>query len=316
MALLRSGMSPAAAAVDIARWSRDQVRAVRQLDEVYGWRGRRPRQRPDWYLDRHARNFSPGLVLGGASRSGTTLVRVMLDSHPDLACGPESALFLPKFNEGQLHRWFDVSRAEIRAWEREAATYPDFVARFLLTYAQRQGKSHWAEKSPRNVLNVGWILDRFPNVTFCHIVRDGRAVVNSLRTHPRFRAKRGQLVATGIVNDLDNCIDQWLTEVGSGLAFSGHPRVLEVRYEDVVADQEAALTPILARMGLSWSPAMRDYHQVKAASREVTRVRQNPEVTEPLKPSSLAKWKEDLSAEQVSRIEDRARRELTHLGYL
>ena len=36
------------------------------------------------------------IVLGGCGRSGTTLARVILDSHPNICCGPESKIFLPR----------------------------------------------------------------------------------------------------------------------------------------------------------------------------------------------------------------------------
>lgn len=298
--------------LDLARAGRDAARAVRAVPERRSLTGPRPRVDPVWYLGRHARAGDPGLVVGGASRSGTTLVRVMLDSHPDIACGPESGLFLPELNEGQLHRFYGVPRADIRAAEAAAVGFPQFAAAFLRRHAESQGKKLWAEKTPRNVLNTGWILDRFPNVVFCHVVRDGRAVVNSLRTHPRFHLRRGKRLPTGIVNDLDRCIDQWLLEAGAGLEFDGHPRVVRVRYEDVVADPAVAFAPVLEPLGLSWSDEMQEYHRV---DRSVVGLWQNPEAGEPVRPESLDRWRHDLTADQMARIEDRAGELLERLGY-
>lgn len=288
---------------------------MRTVPERWSLHGPRPRTKPDWYLGRHARSSDAGLVVGGASRSGTTLTRVMLDSHPEIACGPETGLFLPLLAEGQLSRFYGVPRARIRAWERESNGHPEFAARFLRAHADDEGKAVWAEKTPRNVLNAGWILDRFPNAVFCHVVRDGRAVVNSLRTHPRYRIRRGQRVPTGIVNDLDRCIDQWLEEAGAGLAFESHPRVVVLRYEDVVTDPEAAFTPLLDRLGLAWSPAMAAHHEVRNRGRGVYGLWQNPEAAEPVTTASLHRWQQDLTAEQIGRIEQRSGELLARLGY-
>lgn len=307
---------PARSAIaDLARTGRDAARSALAAPERWSLHGRRPRADPAWYLGRGARSDATGLVVGGASRSGTTLFRVMLDTHPAVACGPESALFLPELNEGQLHRFYGVSRRDIRAIEQEADGFPQFAAAFLRRHAAREGKELWAEKTPRNVLNLGWILDRFPNVVFCHVVRDGRAVVNSLRTHPRFHLRGGRRVPTGIVNDLDRCIDQWLQEVGAGLRFDTHPRVVRVRYEDVVADAEAAFAPVLDELGLAWSPAMAEYHTVRSTGRSVEGLWQNPEAAEPLRDTSLDRWRTDLTADQVARIEERAGDMLAQLGY-
>ena len=48
-------------------------------------------------------DFDP-VFLGGEGRSGTTLLRVMLDAHPSIACGPESQFLAdPRFREFHKH---------------------------------------------------------------------------------------------------------------------------------------------------------------------------------------------------------------------
>ena len=201
-------------------------------------------------------------------RSGTTLARVILDSHPQIACGPESQLFCGRFEEYALSRKFEIGRGAIRRMERTSPSFPEFVTRFLVAHAERDHAEFWAEKTPGNIHHVGWILERFPNVTFVHIVRDGRAVVNSIRTWPRHRLVGGKLVPNETRRDVDDSIRMWLSAVEAGLNFSGHPRVVEVRYEDFVRDPEAAFTPILARLGLDWHPEMARPHEARSSSRD------------------------------------------------
>jgi hypothetical protein len=249
-------------------------------------------------------------------RSGTTLTRVILDSHPDIVCGPESQLFCGRFEEYALARKFDVSRAEIRRMEREAPHFPAFIERFLSTQAEREGARLWAEKTPGNVHNLGWILDRFPNVVFVHVIRDGRAVVNSIRTWPRHRFAAGRLIPNTTERELDRCIEMWLRAVNAGLRFSSHPRVLELRFEDLVSDPERALSPLLARVGLHWDPQMANHHEVRTASRDLRKFPSVVEATRPIDSATADRWRVELSADQVTEIERRGREALVRTGYL
>ena len=99
-------------------------------------------------------------------RSGTTLARVILDSHPQIACGPESQLFCGRFEEYALSRKFEIGRGAIRRMERTSPSFPEFVTRFLVAHAERDHAEFWAEKTPGNIHHVGWILERFPDATF------------------------------------------------------------------------------------------------------------------------------------------------------
>jgi protein-tyrosine sulfotransferase len=268
-----------------------------------------------WYFANRARSDSPGIVLGGALRSGTTLARVILDSHPQIACGPESQLFCGRFEEYSLSRKFEMSRSAIRRLEQTSPSFPEFVTRFLVAHAERDQAEFWAEKTPGNVYHVGWILERFPNVTFVHIVRDGRAVVNSIRTWPRHRLVAGKLVPNEVQRDVDDCIQKWLSPVEAGLNFSGHPRVLEVRYEDFVRDPEAAFTPILERLGLDWHPEMAHPHEARSSSRDPRKFPSNIEATQPIDPSTATRWASELSPDEIRRIEERGAHIQERFGY-
>ena len=55
--------------------------------------------------------------------------------------------------------------------ERTSTSFSEFVTRFLVAHAERHHAEFWAAKTRGNIHHVGWILERFPNVTFVHIVR-------------------------------------------------------------------------------------------------------------------------------------------------
>ena len=64
-----------------------------------------------WLRQRASRFVSTQtpVILGGSQRSGTTLLRVMLDSHPRLACGPECSLLTGGFLPHKLAKRFDAT---------------------------------------------------------------------------------------------------------------------------------------------------------------------------------------------------------------
>jgi hypothetical protein len=64
------------------------------------------------YRSRHISQQSP-VIIGGCPRSGTTLLRVMLDSHPHIACGPENSLLAGSFLPEKLAFKFDLPSDEI-----------------------------------------------------------------------------------------------------------------------------------------------------------------------------------------------------------
>ena len=248
-------------------------------------------------------------------RSGTTLARVILDSHPNIACGPESRLFCGQFEEYALSRKFDVPRSTIRRMERNSKDLPAFIDRFLGAHASREGGRLWAEKTPANIHNVGWILDRFPNVVFVQLVRDGRAVVNSIRTWPRHRFVGGKLVPVKTDRDLGECIGLWLNAATAGFRFKGHPRVLDLRFEELVEDPEAALTPLLERFDLRWDPQMARHQEVETASRDPRKFPSVVEATRSIDPSAAQRWRTDLTREQIAEIERRGGDILVRTGY-
>src|SRR5437667_10431218 len=84
------------------------------------------------------------IFLVGCPRSGTTLLRLILDSHPEISCGPETHLL------GPMHRMFDRwSSLQLFGFERDYwyEKMADFINSFQTEYAQRRGKTRWADKT-------------------------------------------------------------------------------------------------------------------------------------------------------------------------
>ena len=263
------------------------------------------------------------IIIGGCGRSGTTLMRVILDSHSQIACGPESNVFPSpnRLNPGspgaeKLAKKFDLSSSEMRRLLESSATRAEFAERFFAAYRDQAGKPLWADKTPRNVQVMPYILEHFPEARFVHVIRDGRDVVCSLRTHPRHRVIDGQIVKLDTWNPIEDCVARWVKDVGDGLAYRGDPRYYELKYEDLVTDTEGTLRGLFEFLQLDWEPAVMSFHEVQSSSRDPVKFAQNPEATKPLQSSSIGRWKKDLTGDDLDYVLREAGLLLRTLGYL
>jgi len=132
-----------------------------------------------------------------APRSGSTLLRLILDAHPRLAVPPPGWLFdlvYPYlFSYGDLAQPSNLlALAEdmlqtptVGKWPTRPAPQelvrgarePTFAALYEAlhrAYASAEGKQRWGEKTPRNSFWMDEIAALFPGAQFIHIVRDGR----------------------------------------------------------------------------------------------------------------------------------------------
>src|SRR5690606_16718789 len=128
----------------------------------------------------------------GVARSGTTLLRLMLDAHPDLAIPPETH-FVPRLvkeiergaGPAEAHafvtghqRWpdwgLDADELRARFESLEPFTAGEALRAFFGLYAERQGKPRWGDKSPTHLKRMARIHGALPEARFLHVIRDGR----------------------------------------------------------------------------------------------------------------------------------------------
>lgn len=126
--------------------------------------------------------LSPIVWIGGVPSSGTTLMRVILGTHPSLRCGPETAL-IPHILS--LHDRLKASSAD-NAFIRGAGMSDRVINSALSSYILElltkyiQPADVLCSKDPV-ALNYGiYINQLFPNSKHIFMIRDGRAVVNSI----------------------------------------------------------------------------------------------------------------------------------------
>lgn len=283
-------------------------------------------------------------VIVGSPRSGTTLLRLMLDSHPELAIPPETSfltLGLKLRGRGDKLRekffrmivnypepapsWpdFEVPEEAFRAALLEVNPFnvPEGFRAFYRLYAARFGKPRWGDKTPLYCLHLDTVRRTLPEARFVHVIRDGRDAALSLR---RMWFSPGREIETQAAY-WRKCV---LAARRAGLK---HPDYLEVRYEDLILDTRETLERICAHVSLDYDDAMLSYYtRAPARLREhkgrtrpdgttlftqEQRLRQQERTTEPPDPSCVFAWKRAMSADERRRFQRVAGGLLEDLGY-
>jgi hypothetical protein len=199
---------------------------------------------------------SPIFVVG-CPRSGTSLLRDLLRSHPNLSFPPESH-FVPRFYRGYgdpaseresrrlAHRILRVRW--VRGWGLglDAASfahhrsYADLVDDLFGRWAAHEGKPRWGDKTPRYVLAIPTLLEVFPDARVIHIHRDGRDVALSW-----MRMRWGP-------TNLYTAARAWAAHVTAGVEAgerAGPASCLDLPYERLVSEPRAEMARVCEFVG-------------------------------------------------------------------
>lgn len=208
-------------------------------------------------LSPFGRHRSPSkslIVIGGAARSGTTLVRSILGRHPMIVSGPETTVFLRRISSPEtLGERLGWEPATIEYWQRQSRSQVEFIERFQQAMLEQSGKLFWAEKTPANVMRFSFARRCFPHSKLIHIIRDGRDAACSLRE--RTFAKIGNTPRDS-AEAARRCAVMWKVAVKAGLRHRPDPAYYEIRYEDLVLDPESTLRRLCDFLQVPWSPGM------------------------------------------------------------
>ena len=295
------------------------------------------RPRDETWLARPPSPFAgrPGrpLFVMGCPRSGTTLLRAILDNHPELAMPVETDFVLPLWHDRP--RFGDLRREENRravgdfvfatkgrggrrirgevgrdeAVARVVSAEPTLgalIAACFSLYAERTGKPRWGDKRPRYAMHPDVLLALFPDAQFVNVVRDPRGAVAS-------QIPMGW-VAPEIA--LEASTVNWLASVERvDLVAAGlrPDQLLDVRYEDLVRDPVGELERLCAFAGLRGGDAVR---AMLDAPRHGKRNEDLHRFVGAISPAPITGWQTRLAAEDAALVERAASSYLERFGYV
>jgi hypothetical protein len=280
---------------------------------------------------------SEPVFIGGDNRSGTTLVAIILDSHPDLVVGPELDFREPDNLGPELLRCIELLEAkDPRVIGPGVQAAPEFAMgvqlakqchRFGIEFHElaqlvraamgtcssvgehrraRAGVSRFGLKIQRDLLAHADYARLWPQARFVHVVRDGRDVAAS-----HLRSDRHLYYSS-----IHHAAHGWAELMEGTRSLVEQGRVIEIRYEELVREPEPTLRRLLAGLELAWHPAVLDHTGVRHDLLE--HPYQHPSATavsRPITGAAIGRHRTDLSAHELASFEAVAGDWLERMGY-
>ena len=198
------------------------------------------------------------IFIGGAPRSGTTLVQRILGVHSLVYAGPEFDLvpeiiklrnqFIQKINAGRISAYMDENYVN--------SVFEGFITSVFQKKINETGKTYISEKTPSNIEAFPELLECLPNARYIFVVRNPRSIVASmlevgrkyrkdLKMPPPFT--RTTRSAVEYINSL------W--ENGNAALLKSN-NVLVVYYEDIVSNPRKAIGAMTDFLGLPFEDGL------------------------------------------------------------
>jgi hypothetical protein len=236
------------------------------------------------------------IIIGGCHRSGTSLLRRLLNAHSRIYCAPEIKFFrdfyADYFHDPLAHLRFTASARSMLPEDQALAILGRAFVAMQEQAARNHGKPRWADKCPENVLYLEkWQQLLGDSWQFIHVLRHPLDVLASME-EARFDLT--------IPVELQARIDFYLRYTECGLRFAErHPgRSYRLWYEALVADPRAELERLMQWLGERCEPAQLAYNRAAVHQTGL----EDPKVAkaEGVHEGSVGRWREILSAEAVS----------------
>jgi len=264
----------------------------------------------------------------GCDRSGTTMLRLILDRSDDVAIPTESmfiadmAAIRSRFGDLASDEQFDRlaetvwRHPKVRQWRlggapppragrSGGAAYRAALEAPYLAYAAQHGKPGWGDKTPFYIGHLDELRRVFPEARIVNLVRDGRDVALSLLRVPFGPA------------NVWAAAHQWrdAVEAGEGAGERLGDDLLTVRYEHLVAAPETAIPAVCEFLEIGYRPEML---AIEESPPELIAAGQEAwfrELYSGISANSVGKWRRQMSRSDIALFESIAGAELERHGY-
>ena len=302
-----------------------------------------PTVAPDWcprssaWLERGPSPFEGRpdrpLFIGACPRSGTTLLRLMLDNHPDMGVPQETNFVRPLWwrrvqfgdlrdpaNRRRVGEWIftdpdcrggrlrgkSIGRDEaIRIVAEAPPTLGGIVQACLEMYARSYGKPRWGDKRPAYSGFIPALFAMFPHAQYINVVRDPRSASAS---QMGMGWDDPAVAFPAAVARWEGAIERTDRHAGA----LRPDQLLDLRYEDLVSDPHGVLERVCAFTGLRGGDAV---DAMVAAERRADYRGPQERLSGPVTTASIERWRERLTPPQITLVERTLAAQLDRFGY-
>ncbi|HEY0552635.1 MAG TPA: sulfotransferase [Thermoanaerobaculia bacterium] len=208
--------------------------------------------------------MSQPIFILSCARSGSTLLRYILDTHPAIYAPPE-------LNLGALASALAVAQAGLHGQRPSIpplgplspevrASVSDSISRMIAEQAQRRGKSVWCEKAPPNIRHIDLLTSLYPEASYICLYRNHLDTIDSCIETSRY------FFLPPIIEHLTRhpeslfraATEYWLDVTAKLIALerAGNFRTYRLRYEDLVKNPEKVLAGLFSFLNLEWQPGL------------------------------------------------------------
>lgn len=264
----------------------------------------------------------PIFILGNP-RSGTSLLRLMLDSHSAISIPPESHFFLwleekygnwkSQFLDDYLADLFASTKFETWNFRKEelrgfitASTYENYAQLTSLVYQfyainTKSNAIFWGDKNSLWVDKLNKINFHFPNAYYVYIIRDGRDVACSYKALGK--KKMEHKYAPQLDNDVSKIAKTWShhnTKLQDFLFENATDRFVKVRYEDLLREPKQTLDSILDLLDLELEKTQLNYfNRPKETIEPEVFFNWKEKLLTPLDVTNIGKYTMELSEDEI-----------------
>ena len=257
------------------------------------------------------------IFIGGAARSGTSLLQAIFNQHskcvsppeshllPNYAYAPVSKITKGLYDFGSLKKTLSedakVQRLNIKAEEVLSHLKPGLSAvelfiTYMNIYAQQREKNIIVEGTPQNVWFSRRIFEQFPGSYLLHILRDPRDVVMST-----MKAGYTKKFDVSIISVAEHYKLQYDSGVNIAKELFGK-KYVQVFYEDLVTNPKEEIQKMCDGLGLNFEPTMLEFYKSSsqvAASEESWKANLNNNFMA----NNFGKWKTEMKEEDILMVE-------------
>lgn len=257
-----------------------------------------------WYGDTVSE--SEHIFVIGPPRSGTTLLKTVLQSHSDI-CGVDGETWFFHRKDYAGFRHADIPDSDMWQLVQKAESVAGLFDHFAEAIKEKTGATYFLEKTPKHTLRPSYLVHHFPRSTFVFLVRDPRDGLRSAKGHPGYWSSLPHRDPTG------GFLETWKRSVEAYEIHADVSSVILLRYEDFCHRPREEASRIMTTVGLEVEPKQLDPSTYGAE--HDPKVGAHARLQEPITPESIGNWQETLSEAEVRRVERTLSQQMQTLGY-